>query len=201
MRAEILRAPAAALAPALAAIFAAGCGGSGDGGGMTPLVGPQPTAEIAADRTLVKAGAEVAFALVVDGIAPSSYAWDFGDGEILDGAAVPAASHSFAAEGTYVVSASAADDYGNSVAASVTIEVTPAGGAPVLTVESVELHCAVADATPCEVTVNGAGPVELVGGEFTWRDALDASPGTYEVRAVDEGGNSTTRTVTITLLD
>ncbi len=186
-----------------AAVFAVGCIGEsgGDGAGSAPILGPPPAAEMVAGRTLVKAGVAVAFTLEVDGLAPETWAWDFGDGEGVEGEAVPSVSHAFRAAGTYTVTATATDSSGDSVSASVTVEVTPAGGAPVLTVESVELHGTVADATSCSVTVNNTGPVALDAGEFTWRGDLDASPADYDVRAVDEGGNVTTRTVTVTLVD
>lgn len=191
---------AAALA-AICAALGAGCGGVGGGGGSAPIVGPPPGAEIVAERTLVKAGVAVAFALEVEGLAPETYAWDFGDGGAQEGEGLSSASHAFAVEGTYVVSGVAVDANGNSVAASVSVDVTPAGGPPVLTVDSVELHGTVLDATPCAVTVNGAGPVEVDGGAFTWQDALDESTEVYDVRAVDQGANATTRTVTVTFLD
>jgi PKD repeat protein len=187
----------------MVAVLAAGCGGggSGGGGGSIPILGPPPTAGIVAERTLVKAGVAVALSLDVEGLAPETFVWDFGDGEGLEGEGFSGASHSYAAEGSYVVTATATDAFGNTVGASVTIDVTPAGGAPVLTVESVELRGTVTDATPCGVTVNGAGPVEVQAGGFAWQDDLDASPETYDVRAVDEGGNVTAQTVTVTLVD
>jgi PKD repeat protein len=184
-------------------MLSAGCvGGSGSGGtGSAPILGPSPAAEMVAERTLAKAGVAVAFTLEVDGLAPETWAWDFGDGEGIEGEAVPSVSHAFAAAGTYLVTATATDSSGDSVSASVTVDVTPAGGAPVLTVESVELRGTVADATSCSLTVNNTGPVALDAGEFTWRGDLDASPADYDVRAVDEGGNVTTRTVTVTLVN
>ncbi len=187
---------AATALAAMGAILAAGC--IDGGGGSAPLLGPPPTADISAERTLVKADVPVAFTLSVEGLAPETYEWDFGDGDVLEGDGLSGVSHAFAAEGSYVVAATATDTSGDTVGAAVTVDVTPAGGAPVMTVESVDLRGSVLDATPCDVTVNGAGPVEVEAGEFTWRDDLDGSPETYDVRAVDRGGNVTTRTVTVT---
>jgi PKD repeat protein len=188
----------AALAMAVA-ILSTGCDESGSGGGFLPILGPPPTADVVADLTLVKAGVAVAFSLDVEGLAPATYAWDFGDGEGLEGAGLAGTSHAFAAEGTYVVTATATDSSGNAVTATITVDVTPAGGAPVLTVESVEIRGTVTDATACIVTVNGAATVDAGANDFTWRDDLDASPETYEVRAVDQGENVTTQTVTVTV--
>jgi len=198
LRGMHVRVVSAALA-LVAGALGAGCDGLGDGSGSAPITGPGPTADMVAERTLVKAGVPVVFTLEVEGLLAATWAWDFGDGETVDGEGLSDVSHAFAAEGTYFVTATATDAHANSVSASVTIDVTPPGGAPVLTIESVELAGTVIDGTECDVTVSGSAPLEIDEGEFTWRDDLDSSPEVYDVRAVDRGGNVTTRTVTVTV--
>jgi len=197
LRGMHIGAASAALA-LVAGALGAGCDGLGDGHGSLPITGPGPSADMVAERTLVKAGVPVAFTLHVEGLVPATWEWDFGDGEGDEGEGLGSVSHAFASEGTYVVEATATDAHANSVSASVTIDATPPGGAPVMTIESVELAGTVTDGTECDVTVNGSS-VELAAGEFSCQDDLDASPEVYDVSAVDRGGNVTTRTVTVTV--
>jgi len=197
LRGMHVRAVSAAFA-LVAGALGAGCDGLGGGSGSLPITGPGPSADIVAERTLVKAGMPMAFTLEVEGLVPATWEWDFGDGEVDEGEGLSGVSHTFAAEGTYVIEATATDAHANSVSASVTIDVTPPGGAPVLKIESVELTGTVTDGTECDVTVNGVA-VELTAGDFSCQDDLDASPEAYDVSAVDQGGNVTTQTIIVTV--
>ena len=182
------------LATALAAAFVAGC----DDGASTRNTAPQ--ASISSSLTLVKAGTDVAFAAgatdAEDNIA--SYSWDFGDRTVATGAAFETIDHAFAATGSYVVTVVVTDERGLTAAGSVTIDVTPAGGPPTLTVECLEIRGRVVDETVHEVTIDGADAVPLSDGVFTWSDGTYASPESHSFDARDEGGNVDARTMTLT---
>lgn len=170
--------------------------------GVNPVRNSPPTVSVRASLSLVKAGLDVEFTAEVTDANGGvlSYRWDFGDGVELVGAE-NRVCHAFPAEGRYVVCVVVTNSQGLSGAGQTVIEVTPPGGPPIVTVESIGMSGVASDATPLVLTVCGAEPVRLEGREFYWGDDVGELPRSWSFKVLDRGGNSSVVTVSLAPTD
>ena len=97
------------------------------GGGGTTNQPPTITSAATATPNSATTGQNIAFNVSAQDPEndPLTYVWNFGDGNT---ASTASTNHSYAAAGTYVATASIADNHNNSVTSSVTVTVSASGG-------------------------------------------------------------------------
>jgi len=165
---------------------------------QVPVKALQPS--ITFDPERPRAGEPVNFT-AVDFVSPSLIRWDFGDGTVISDTSPPDISHAYNHPGTYQVRAY--DNAGPSVTASVSIRVYPQ---PALAFKP---H----DPRPGEEVhfrANHFFSNSLIRWDFGDGTVVNdtsppltahsyANPGTYQVRAYDNGGSPLTASVVVTV--
>ena len=131
--------------------------------------------------------------------------WDFGDGTGATSLQPPAfgVSHAYADAATYTVTATAVDDRDGSASDSLNIDVLDIG-APVITLDAVELLGTLDDPDVSEVQVSvDGGPAEslsVAGMSFAKELAVSAAaPTAVYLSAEDAYGNPASVSLTITV--
>jgi PKD repeat protein len=184
---------------ALCAVALAPLGCDDDGDDLPPR-NSAPSVNVSANLTLAKADLPVRF--TADATDPegniSTYSWDFGDGQSAAAAGLASIDHAFASTGTYVVTITVVDEEGLADSSSISIDVTPAGGPPTLTVERLEIRGKVIDQTVATVLVNGVDELTLdADGVFIRSEDVSGLPLTWGFEATDQGSNTTSRSITL----
>ncbi len=121
-----------------------------------------------------------------------SVSWDFGDGQTGAGSA---ASHTFADDGSYVVTCIATDDYGDTGSDAVTVLV--ANEAPTITSTTVPASGTEGETLDFEVVVTDPGTGDSLSVSWDFGDGAIAT-GTSASHSFDDDGSYT---VTVTVCD
>lgn len=160
-----------------------------------------PVISIEASPTFVKAQIPVTFTITAsdpDGGGIEIYV-DFGDGvRVYDVGAT--LTHAFAAEGVYVVTATARDAAGTRNYASVTVTVTPSSGPPSVRLDAATLHIQVTGGPAEEMRVDGAPyPLGASQQADVVRPLADTVT-TVTLEAADAAGNAGSRALRFEIL-